>query len=79
MAPVSASTSPRTALPETPTSTPVATAAPPTATAMPIHTIRGSRRPWARAISPCQTGWVATRAVDVATEVSWALGTQVAK
>ncbi len=50
-----------------------------TASAMPSQPAADGRRPWAAAIKPCQTGWVATRAVAVATEPSWTLGIQVAK
>jgi hypothetical protein len=60
-------------------SAPVAASAPETAMPMPIHTIRDGRRPWPRAISPCQTGCVAPSATASATCVSFALGTQVPK
>ena len=46
---------------------------------MPTQVQPGSRRPWPTAISPAQTGWVATSAVAVATVVSLVLGTQVLK
>ncbi len=57
----------------------MAIAAPLTAIAIPTHVRRLSRRPWPRAIRPCQTGWVAPSAVAAATVVSFALDTQVAK
>jgi hypothetical protein len=46
---------------------------------MPAQRAPDRRCPWAAAIRPCQTGWVATRAVAVATEPSCTLGIQVAK
>jgi hypothetical protein len=46
---------------------------------MPIQVTVRSRRPVATAISPCQTGCVATSAIDVATVVNRTLGIQVAK
>ena len=79
MPPASASTSPSTARPETPTSAPVASDRAGTAMPMPTQITGGSRRPWASAISPCHTGWVATSAVARPRVVSLALGTQVAK
>ena len=61
------------------TSAPVASAAPATATAMPsqVAPAIGTRR--ARAISAAHTGWVQTRAVEVAAVVNFTLGTQVPK
>jgi hypothetical protein len=60
-------------------SSPVAQAVPATARPMPSQPARVGRRPCAAAIRPCQTGWVATSAVAVATEPSCTLGIQVAK
>src|SRR5690606_2975458 len=79
MPPARASRSPTTARAETVTWTPVAQIAPATASTIPTHTRAGNRRPWARASRPCHTGWVATRAVAVATVVRVTLGTQVPK
>ena len=53
--------------------------APATAIRMPTQTGRETCRPAARASSAAHTGWVTTRAVEDATEVSVTLGTQVAK
>lgn len=64
---------------ECPKSAPVASTAPTTATPIPTQATVASRRPCPSAIRPCQTGWVAPRAVAAATEVNWALGIQVAK
>ena len=46
---------------------------------MPTQARRGTWAPRARAISAAQTGWVATRAVDEATDVNRSDGIQVAK
>src|SRR5262249_2815190 len=58
-----------------PARTPAPRPAPPT----PTHPPRQTRRPRARASSAAHTGWVATSAVDEATEDSTTDGTQVPK
>src|SRR6266511_563572 len=71
--------SPATARADTLTSAPVARAAPTTARPTPSQVALGTGIPRRRAISAAHTGWVATRAVAVATLVSFALGTHVPK
>ena len=61
------------------TSTPVNTVMPTSATPIPAHTRPGKRTPRARASNAAQTGCVATRAVDDATEVKRSDGIHAAK
>ena len=77
--PTSASASPTSARPDRSGSAPVARATPSTAIPMPAQVLPGTRMPRTTAISEVQTGVVQTSATDIATLVSFALGTHVPK
>ncbi|GAA1561930.1 hypothetical protein GCM10009827_099160 [Dactylosporangium maewongense] len=77
--PASASASPSSARSDRSGSAPVARATPTTATPTPAHVLAGTRTPRTTEISDVQMGVVLTSATDMATLVSLALGTHVAK
>ncbi|GAB3869395.1 hypothetical protein GCM10027610_128760 [Dactylosporangium cerinum] len=77
--PASARASPSSARPDRSGSAPVARATPRTATPTPAQVLAGTGTPRIALISEVQIGVVLTSATDIATLVSFALGTQVPK